>query len=494
MRLSVSISLWLAAAVLILLGGHGWIQLHEERADLDAAARRELTLMATAIRNAVENAIRDSQEPDVTTLLEQLEVKDPAVDVFVFDEAGSTLGSSEGAGGNLAKARGLARASAIDDPLHVEALGSGELAATTPLRIAGTAAGHLVVIRPLNALEADLADERQAVVWSAGLLITSLSLIIWAVVRLRVQVPMDRIIAGVRQIRGGELSVRIGLTGSDELSELAGEFDAMTESLERARVEIARAAEARERLETEMQRANRMAIVGEFAATLAHEIGSPLQVLHGRASDLAARQDLPRDATRSATILVEQTERIHAIVERLLDVARRKAPGMVELDVEQQAGRMLELVSTHARRLGVRLDSHYEHVPRVHGDPAQVQQVVLNLLQNALRATPRGGTVRLSVSRSSFARHADDPPRASVAITVEDTGNGIPEPHLDQVFEPFFTAWSDDQQPKGTGLGLAVVRSIVHDHGGIVSVTNVPGGGACFVVHFPVEHATRQLT
>lgn len=488
MRLSLSIGLWLTAAVLILLGGHGWIQLREEEADLDAAARRELTLVATAIRSTVENAIRDDQEPDVTALLEQLEVKDPAFDVFVIGDGGIVLGNSWGAGGNLGKARDLARAAGAHDALLVEEPSTGELAAVAPLRIDGATVGRLVVIRPTNALAADLNDERRAIALSVGLLIIALLLIIWAVVRLRVHLPMGRIIAGVRQIRSGELSTRIALPGKDEFAELAREFDAMTGSLEQARLDLSRAAEARERLETEMQRANKLAIVGEIAATLAHEIGSPLQVLNGRARDLAAREDLPKDAIRSATVLVEQTDRVHHIVERLLDVARRKAPELVELDIRNLVQRMVELVSTHLRRKGVRLEFDCEDVPRCQGDPAQVQQVVLNLLQNAMRATERDGIIRVTVAESSFTRRSEVQPRRSVVIAVEDTGSGIPEAILDQVFEPFFTAWTGDHEPKGTGLGLAVVKSIVKDHGGSVSASaSSSGRGARIVVHFPVQ-------
>lgn len=491
MRLSVSIALWLTVAVVIVLGGHGWLQLREEQADLDAAARRELTLVATAMRSAVENAIRDDQAPDVAALLEQVEVNDPAVDVFIIQADGVLLGSSWGAGGNLAKARELV----ATQSLRVEQLSSGELAAVAPLRISGATEGRLVVIRPLTGLRADLNAERRAVVLSVSLLIAALLLMIWVVVRLRVHVPLGRVIAGVRRIRTGDLSARINLSGKDEFAELAREFDAMTGSLEQARHELASAAEAREKLEIEMQRANKLAVVGEIAATLAHEIGSPLQVLNGRARDLALRQDLPADATRSATILVEQTDRVHHIVERLLDVARRKAPELTTLDIEDSVRRVAELVSTQARRMGVRLELDCRAVPQLECDPAQVQQVLLNLLQNALRATTPGGVVRITVAQASFTRACDSQPRPSVAITVEDTGAGIPAAILDHVFEPFFTAWDGERKSTGTGLGLAVVKSIVTDHGGIVSArASACGAGACFVVHFPIrpvqtEHA-----
>jgi signal transduction histidine kinase len=485
-RLSLSIALWLTVAVLIILGGHGWIQLREEEGDLDAAARQELTLMATATRSAVENAIRDNQEADVTALLEQVEIKDPAVDVFVLGKGGRLLGSSVGAESNLTKVRNLVRDM---DPqtLRVEELSTGELAAVAPLRI-DDSMGQLVVILPLITLRADLADERRAVAVSVGLLIAALLMMIWVVVRLRVHLPLRQIIAGVRQIRSGDLSARIGLVGTHEFAELAREFDAMTGSLEQAQHDLATAAEAREKLELEMQRANRMAIVGEFAATLAHEIGSPLQVLNGRARDLAIREDLPGDATRSAAILVEQTDRVHHIVERLLDVARRKAPELVHFDIRESVQRVVELVSAHARRLGVQLDVDVQDVPRLRGDPAQVQQVLLNLVQNALRATSGGGVIRITISRSSFARASESQAQPSVAITVDDTGSGIPQAIRDRVFEPFFTAWDGERNSGGSGLGLAVVKSIVTDHGGIVRAEALPqGSGARFVVHFPVQ-------
>lgn len=491
MRLSLSIALWLTVAVVIVLGGHGWMQLRKEEADLDAAARRELILTTTAIRSAVENAIRDHQAPDVAELLEQVEVNDPAVDVFVIDDRGAPLGSSWGAGANLAKAHDLLRNVATSN-LHVEQLNSGELGAVAPLRMSDSTEGHLVVIRPLNGLQADLDAERRAVVLSVGLLLAALLAMIWVVVRVRVHVPLRRIIAGIRRIRSGDLSARIGMDGTDEFAEFAREFDTMTGSLEQARHDLASATEAREKLGLELQRANKMAIVGEIAATLAHEIGSPLQVLNGRARDLAARSDLPADATRNAAILVEQTDRVHSIVERLLDVARRKAPEPMELDIQASVQNMVELVSTQARRMGVRLEVDCrQDVPLLHADPAQVQQLLLNLLQNALRATPVGGVVQITVSNSSFKRSPDGPSRRSVSVTVDDTGEGIPIDIRDHIFEPFFTAWQSEHKSKGTGLGLTVVKSIITDHGGIVSASTSPAGaGARFVVHFPVaiEH------
>jgi signal transduction histidine kinase len=487
MRLAPSLGLWLAVVVALVVGVHGWLQLRTEEADLTTAARRELTLLTTAVRSGVENAIRDNQEPDIVVLLEQLELKDPAVDIFVFGLEGVLRGSSWGSGGNVAKARDIVRHTETSDVLRIEELPSGEFVATAPLRVGGSVRGRLVLLRPSNALLADLAAERHAIVLSFGLLIAALSLVIWAVVQLRVHRPLSRVIAGVRRVGGGDLSARINLTGRDEVAELAQEFDAMSEALEGARRQLVSETEAREKLEVDMQRANKLAIVGEVAATLAHEIGSPLQVLNGRARDLAVRADLPQDAKRSAAILVEQTDRVHHIVERLLDVARRKAPELEDLDIQESVQRMVELFSTQARRMGVHLEFESQKVPHLRGDPAQVQQVLLNLLQNALRASVGGGVVRITISPSSFRRPSDSKNEPSVAIAVDDTGSGIPEAVRNQIFDPFVTAWNDEPKSKGTGLGLAVVKSIVAEHGGIVSAeTSCSGVGARFVVHLPV--------
>lgn len=486
MRLSLSLALWLVASVAVVLSAHGWVQLDVEKKDLVAAARRELTLLVTAVRAAAESAIRDDQEPDISALLEQLEMKDPAVDAFLFDRDGNLIGSSWGSGENLGTARRLV-AGAAQDGLSVEELESNAMAAIAPLRVRGSISGRLVILRPGTALESDLAAERRALVLSIGLVVAVLSLVLWAVVRLRVHDPLSRVIAVVRRVRDGDLAARINPTGRDELAELGQEFDAMTEALQETRARLANEAEAREKLEAEMQRANRLAVVGEIAATLAHEIGSPLQVLNGRSRDLSARSDLPDDAKRSAAILVEQTDRIHHVVEQLLDVARRKAPTFVELDVREAVQRMVELVSSQARKNGVRLEIQSEDVPHLQGDPAQVQQVLLNLLQNAMRACTRGGVVRIMVSPSSFGRSSVSSAQPSVAITVDDTGRGIPDAIKSRIFEPFFTVWSGESESKGTGLGLAVVKSIVTDHGGIVTATKPPSGvGARFVVHFPV--------
>jgi signal transduction histidine kinase len=146
-----------------------------------------------------------------------------------------------------------------------------------------------------------------------------------------------------------------------------------------------------------------------------------------------------------------------------------------------------------ARRRGVRLEFEApEELPRVLADGDQLQQVILNLLGNALRATPRGGRVRLSLAPSHFRLPGSSTERASVSLVVEDTGVGMTEEVLAKVFEPFFTAWGD---ASGTGLGLAVVKSIVAEHGGTLAVDSRKDEGTRFTVHLPVRdnQETREI-
>lgn len=486
MRLARSLTLWLTGTTAVLLSSHGLLQLRKERASLKTAAVRELVLMTTVIRSSVEYAVRDGQQPDITDLLDQIEMRDPSVDVFVFDSEGALLGSSPGSSPKLDLAHEMLRIYQDKPRLQIEDRWP-ILVAAAPIRAHGSRVGHLVILQPTDALAADLREERRAVILSIAGLVLALSLITWVVVHFRLHRPMSRVIARIRKTAGGDLSSRLDPVGRNEVAELGREFDAMTEALEEARRRLAQEHELRDKLQIDVQRTNKMAAVGQLAASLAHEIGSPMQVLSGRARALATRSDLPEDARRSSEILVEQTDRVANIVERLLDTARVKKPKLTKVDLAEPVLAMVELLEAEARRLNVRLRTELGKVPHVRADPSQVKQVVFNLLQNGCRACQGGGLVRVALVRSSFVLPADLGEQPSVAIVVEDTGPGVPEELMEKIFTPFFTRWENASDHSGTGLGLSVIKSIVSDHGGTVILDQGSGGvGARFTVHFPV--------
>lgn len=485
MRLSLSLGIWLVALAAAVVGISGWLQMRAEAADLERAARRELKILTTAIRTAVENAIRDGQDPDVVGLIERLEIEDPVVDIFVIAADRSVLGSSSGSEPNLSKAKQLA---SDNEHMLVRELDGREFAAVTPLRVEGRVVGHVVVFRPGDLLNRELAAERLAIVQSIGLIVVALAAGIYGVVRVGVHRPLSRVLLAIERVKGGLPAPPLVVPGKGEIAELAREFNAMAQSLRESSAKLAAETEARQTLEREMLHANRMAIVGQLAASLAHEVGSPLQVLHGRARDLATRKELPADVARTATILVQQTERVQQIVERLLDVARRRLPDLQRLQLNEPLQDVLELIGTAARRKGVALDVEVHPFPPVRGDRSQLQQVFLNLLQNALTATERGGAIRVVLSSSSFQRSGRSGRVPSASVLVEDDGCGLPEGLGDDAFEPFVTRWPSGASQKGTGLGLAVVKSVVTEHGGSVEASAGPSGrGARFVVHLPAE-------
>lgn len=489
MKLANSLSIWLTVTSAAILSIHGLVQLRKEQADLKAAASRELTLMATVIRSSVEYAIRDGQQADIIALLNQIERRDPAVGVFIFDSDGVLLEGSPCCESNLAVAREVIRESAAKDMLEVEFRGSIMLA-VGPMRVHGSETGSIVIIQPTDALVEDLRNERRALILSIAGLVLALSFVTWIVMHYRLHRPMNSVIKGIRRAAAGDLSSRLKSEGKNEVAELAGEFNAMTEALEEARCSLDEANELREQLRVDVQRANRMAAVGQLAASLAHEIGSPMQVLSGRARSLSRRSDLPDDVKRSAEILVEQTERVADIVERLLDVARVRSPYFAMVKPADPLMLMIELMETEARRMNVRLETNIEDVPAVRADPNQVKQVFFNLIQNACRACQGGGRVKVSLYPSSFLLPADLGEQESVAVTVEDTGPGVKAELREKIFSPFFTRWPSSNGFVSTGLGLAVVKAIVDDHGGRVCLEpGDKGSGARFTVHFIVKKA-----
>jgi signal transduction histidine kinase len=231
--------------------------------------------------------------------------------------------------------------------------------------------------------------------------------------------------------------------------------------------------------ERELVEAERVASVGELASGIAHEVGTPLNVISGNAQYLLRKmgQDAPQRATLQ--MIVKQTERIAGLIRSLLDYARPTEPRMVPVDLRNAVEQVVETARGLGNKVSIEVRSDAAP-PRVLGDPKLLEHALMNLVMNAHQAMPEGGTLTISVELVT-----DTPgPGAVMGETwvvcrVADTGCGIAPENLDKLFQPFFTTKPHGQ---GTGLGLALVDRIVRQLGGRVSVRSEPGKGSTFTI------------
>lgn len=295
--------------------------------------------------------------------------------------------------------------------------------------------------------------------------------------------PVSRLVQKARRVGLGDLSGPLRLDQRDELGELASEINLMCERL-------AEAHQARELATEQLRHADRLTTVGKLASGLAHELGTPLNVVSGRAKLIVRKEVEGAECLDSARIIVEQADRMTALIRQLLDFARPRVPSKAPLNVTTVGGRVCELVATIARTAGVTLTPPEPNESlRVDADDGQVTQVLTNLVVNAIQATPAGGAVSLHAAIVT----AEPPPyvgtttRRWMTIAVRDTGTGIDELSRSRMFEPFYTT---KEVGAGTGLGLSVSWGIVREHGGWIDVASTPGQGATFTVHLPLGATT----
>ena len=276
--------------------------------------------------------------------------------------------------------------------------------------------------------------------------------------------------------RMGVLGAVSGLRSNGEEFPIEASISQFRKGQQRFFTVILRDSTERKKLESQLHQTERLAELGTLAAGMAHEIGTPMNVILGRAEYLM-RKTSDESTKKGLTTIVTQVERITKIMNQLLSFARQtpieRRPLAMSLVVQDIADVIQERLEKRGIRFEMKLESD---CPDVSADRDQMGQVLLNLIVNAIQAMPEGGILSLSL------RCRNDHVRLSVA----DTGCGIPAEHVPKLFTPFF---STKEVGEGTGLGLTVVHGIIEEHQGSITVDSEPGQGTTFHIDLPAHRS-----
>jgi signal transduction histidine kinase len=482
MGLRTRLSLLVILPIMAVVGGYGIMRVRQETLAALETEQRAAAVAALAVQIAVEQRLRTGDTAAVGRLVAELVRHHPQVEsVRVLERSGRLLGEEP----RSARADDLpeaARDILAGGGARVRVGASRTVEYLLPLKgERGEILGLLEMSLSTRIAERRLTHITWDVLWRLGWLATILAVLLGLVVQWQVLRPLARLAEAIRALGEGRPGPPLPVARGDELGAVAGAFNGMVDQLEAARRRLTEESEHVRDLEQHLRRAETLAVAGKLTSALAHEVGTPLNVISGRA-EMALRL-LPADhpARQELDVVVAQTDRIAGIIRSILDAMRGQKPEMQRIALGPLVTQLVPLAAYDTRRRGVAFEARLpDDLPAVSADPGQLRQVFLNLIVNALDATPRGGRIAIEVRRAS---HGDCP---GVLIEVSDTGGGIPAEVLPRVFDAFFTT---KPAGRGTGLGLAISRDIVREHGGAIDVRSGEGEGTTVSVWLPGAEA-----
>lgn len=369
---------------------------------------------------------------------------------------------------------------------HVETSATREgrvVRATLPVRV-GAVGGTLEVSRSVLDEGAVLREQLRAQLAVAAALAVSAAGLAVVLGGALIGRPLQRVVGLARRVGAGDFSQRLEPTANDEIGALERELDVMCDRIAEAQQRAE--AESTARVETleQLRHLDRLRTVGTLASSLAHELGTPLNVLLIRGQALATEDTSPDEVRDAGSVILAQVEKMRRLVNQLLDFSRRKAGARGEVRLSDVAERSLRLLRSLAEKHGVRLRVTVRHDARVLGDAGYLEQAVTNLVVNGVQAMPDGGDLEIVVDAAESAPEGRSLPQSGpvALIQVVDHGVGLTEAALARIFEPFYTT---KPPGAGTGLGLTVAADIARDHGGAIDATSAAGRGSTFSLCLP---------
>ncbi|HSL22533.1 MAG TPA: cache domain-containing protein [Vicinamibacterales bacterium] len=374
------------------------------------------------------------------------------------------------------------------------------VAAYEPLR---NSAGRVIGMLYVGVLESPILAVRTDVMLTFLAVCAFGLIVVFAltyVITRRTISPLEEMVAATRKIAAGDLTVRVSVASRDEIGDLAGSFNDMLSSLQRSNSQLeewGRTLEERVRdrtdqlvaVQAQMVRSEKLASIGRLAAGVAHSINNPLGGILSL-SMLAQEGCADEQLRADLDTIAKQALRCREIVKGLLEFSHQAEARVVRTDVNAIVNGAVELLERQAVFHNVTIERHFQpEVPAVLVDPGQLQEVVTNLVVNAVDAMEEeGGVLRIETAASGEPAQGRATP-AGVVIRVSDTGKGIPPAVMPMLFEPFFTT---KKVGKGTGLGLAIAHGVVTRAGGRIDVTSMPGA-TTFSIHLPAVPAEEPV-
>jgi two-component system NtrC family sensor kinase len=359
----------------------------------------------------------------------------------------------------------------------------GLLRSFTPV----TVNGRRGAIEIIELLTEQRQHVRQTVVNTAvatGAITLAFLVVAMAMGRRLVGRPVEQLVGLAHRVGQGDLEARVHLRQEDELATLANAMNQMAGELSSARAQVDAETAARVATLEHLRHSDRLATVGKLASGMAHELGTPLNVVLGRAKMIASGEAEGEEVPEYARIISQQVQHMTGIIRQLLDFARRRQPQRTPEDLTWLVERTLTLLRPLATRRHLTLALEAPGPIFLEVDAGQLQQALTNLIVNGIQAMKQAGTLRVRLGRERAVPPADlgEPEAEWVRLDVRDEGEGIAPEVLPHVFEPFFTT---KDVGEGTGLGLSVSYGLIRDHGGWISVSSEPGRGSCFSIFLP---------
>lgn len=488
MRLVRKLTFALLAGFAVIFAIQAWLSMREFAEAYEADISRDHRVMGRALAAAVAASLRDHGPDAAVSIIAEADAHELQTEIRWV-----RLDAPPGS----ANAPALPREQVVpaelghDVSLVDHSRGEHGMVYTyTPVLVDGQVAGEVELSQSLEGEQRFIHVRFLHEVVVTAALVLVCGGVAWILGVRLVGEPMRKLSEQARRIGAGDLSSRISLRQHDELSLLADEMNAMTDNLAEARVQLESETTARLAAIEQVRHADRLATVGQLASGIAHELGTPLNVISGHAAMIASGEVLSEPEIRdTACVIHEQTGRMAGILRQLLDFARRKSTERSAADLVKLARETVAFLEPLAAKRGVLVDFvDRELVVPAQVGTGQIEQVLTNLVMNAIQASPQGATVQVGVMTRRLApREGDGSERRWVCVEVRDRGQGIPEDARARIFDPFFTTKPIGE---GTGLGLSVAYGIVADHGGWIDVASEAGRGSIFTVWLPQGDAS----
>jgi signal transduction histidine kinase len=400
---------------------------------------------------------------NVDNLLDQ-QLNDPSQRLVLSDVEGNIIADTkrEWVGKNT-KEVGLALYVPVGTPAHylgrLYALGCDCSGITSS--ISRTCSTNLVY----TGAEQDFLNRTNNYLWMVGLITAAVALFLGLVLTRQITLPIHALKRGAQKLSSGEMNHRVFVESRDELGDLAKSFNSMADSLDR------------------MEQSRR-----HLTADIAHELRTPLTVIEGTVDGMI--DGVFKPDKEHLNWIKEQTAMLTRLIEDLRDISQAEAGqlklNLIRTNITDLVDRKVSQVKMRALEKNVELSlSAPGNILEVEVDPVRFEQIINNLLTNAIRHTPRDGKITVSLQNFS-ADNKFIPGQRGVLVSVADSGEGIPPEHIDRVFDRFYRVETSRAKEEGeTGLGLAIVKQMVEAHHGKVWVESTVGAGSTFYIYIP---------